>query len=330
MSDKKIEIKDLKPADILLFSGVEGDFISEAIMFLTDSNVSHAAMSYKESNTIVDAVPPAVRTASAEEKFKGRTIYVNRFDGNKEPLTPVLAAAETYLKEKTPYALYNLLFVGLILIYKKFSTPGLDQKILIEIFKKLAAALIDYTNKEEHPGKSPMVCSQFVYQCYEDAGQSYRLKIKNGTLVGRSLLDEGEMWSLLDHVLFETKTNRAADFTEFLAGPEVAELGAITSKSEADLAKELLDSLKAPKAAATTEKVGNELIAAVYQFAEAYYSMRSGTKTDLKALSSANEKGLAPDALNFLKSEEAYFVTPADLLDKCKNAERIGFIKEGS
>ncbi|MCP4214213.1 MAG: hypothetical protein GY765_06130 [bacterium] len=61
MSDKKIGIKDLKPADILLFSGVERDFISEAIMFLTDSIVSHAGMSYKEYDKIVDAVPPAVR-----------------------------------------------------------------------------------------------------------------------------------------------------------------------------------------------------------------------------------------------------------------------------
>ena len=49
-----MDIKDLKPGDVLLFSGEKGSFISEAIMFLTNSPVSHAALVYSDPANIVE------------------------------------------------------------------------------------------------------------------------------------------------------------------------------------------------------------------------------------------------------------------------------------
>lgn len=37
-----------------------------------------------------------------------------------------------------------------------------------------------------------MVCSQFVYQCYDDAGAGYRLKIKDGVLLAAAESVQGQ------------------------------------------------------------------------------------------------------------------------------------------
>lgn len=327
MNDVNIEIKDLKPGDVLLFSGVEGDFVSEAIMLLTDSKVSHAAMSYRESDKIIEESPPAVGIAESAKKFKGRDIYVNRFNGSQD-LLPVMDASEKYLNDKAPYAFSNLILVGLILLYRRVTPHDLEQAIMIEIFKKLASEIITEINRHEHPGKTPMVCSQFVYQSYNDAGAPYHLKIR--TDAERLLANELEALSLLDQMMVQTRTNHESDFTEFLASSAVAEISGVTAKSADELAKELRDVLAAPapKAAAAPSGISNELLGAAYQFAEAFYTMRTGgTQADLSALSLANDKWLSPDAFNFLKSEEAYFVTPEDLLSRCTNTTRVGVIR---
>ncbi|GAB6041396.1 hypothetical protein [Endothiovibrio diazotrophicus] len=333
MSDHTIEISDLRPADILLFSGVEGDWISEAIMYLTESKVSHAGMSYRQYREIIDQVPPTVRVAEAAPAFRGRTIYVNRYDGPERELAPVLDAARGYLNDETPYAWGNLVLLGLLLIYKKFTPGGALRRVMIEIFKKLAAEIITYINQGLHPGKLPMVCSQFVYQCYQDAGAGYRLKIDNGNLVGVSLLGEEGAWSLLDQVIARTRAVDSAERRAYLAGPAVSELGEAPVRSWDELAEALVEALRGEEAGrgeagvrAAGEALEDELVGAVYQFAEAYHALVSGVPADFGGLAKAVERGGSADALGFLKLEEAYFVTPADLLERCTNAKRVGVI----
>lgn len=280
--------------------------------------------------------------------FKGGTVYqafLSAFKYHRwhSPVSGTIKKA--YVKDGTyysatqsegmaPYAFYNLIFVGLILIYKKITPNDSEQKVMIEIFKKLASDIITEINERKYPDKHPMVCSQFVYQSYEDAGRSYRLKIKNGTLIGgTSFLNERNELSLLDQVILQIRTDHTSDFIRFLASPEVSEIGSVTSKSEAELAKELIGAMAGPSPSATAEEtasyeVNHELLAAIYQFAEALYAMRTGAEMNLLGLSPANEKSITPDAFNFLKVEQAYFVTPADLLDKCVNVTRVGVVKD--
>lgn len=334
MSDT-IDIQDLKPADILLFAGEKGDFLSEAIMFLTNSTVSHAAMASGTAGEIVEEVGSGAGYAPAAERFKGRDIYVNRRD-DLPPAAPVLAAAKLYVDKKTPYAFGNLLLVGLILIYKKITPSSLLQRVMIKIYKKLASEIITWVNQGLYPGKLPMFCSQFVYQCYEDAGAGYRLKIKDGTLVGGPALLEEVAMSLLDQVILQARSDKTTAFVEYLSSPEVTTLTEVPSQTEEELARELMEVLSASGdqalfAAAADAKPeqapSRELAAAAYQFAEAWYMAQGGVETaNFASLAAANQKGLSPDALNFLKAEESYFVTPADLLDKCTNTTRIGEI----
>lgn len=177
-----MKIKDLKPGDILLFSAEKGSFISWAITYLTDASVSHAAMYYNDKErSIIEETPPQVTTNNADKRFEGRKINVRRLKEDL-PIGPVIEASTSYLNDKEPYANSGLYIVGLLLMYKKFAPDNLVQKAMVKIFKKITVSIVKYLENYQYPDKSPMVCSQFVAQCYAKAGDKYKLKIEHGVL----------------------------------------------------------------------------------------------------------------------------------------------------
>jgi hypothetical protein len=319
-----MDINDLKSGDVLLFSGEKGSFISEAIMFLTNSPVSHAALVYSDPSTIVEETPPAVQVNPARKRFEGRTVYVNRLKKEPTSLSPVIEAAAGYVNDDEPYAMSNLYLVGLLLIYKKFTASTPVQKAMIKILKRLTAHIIDYINKHKTPGKLPMVCSQFVYQCFEDAGGEYRLNIQNPVL---ALAAAGGVQpaSVLDLTIQRIRQDRTPSFRSSLSAAAQAEVTGAPEGSDEELAAELLKALRTEQAA---EAAGleDELVLSVTQFCSAAHASITNRTLQPEALLLANQLGAAPDALSFFKSEEAYFVTPADLLDHTGNLTQIGTI----
>ena len=318
-----MDINDLKPGDVLLFSGEKGSFISEAIMFLTNSPVSHAALVYSDPSTIVEETPPAVQVNPAKTRFEGRTIYVNRLKKEPTSLSPVIGAATGYVNDDEPYAMSNLYLVGLLLIYKKFTVSTPVQKAMIKILKRLTAHIIDYINRHKTPGKLPMVCSQFVYQCFEDAGGEYKLRIQNPVLALAA--GTAQPPSVLDLTIQRIKQDRTPAFRSSLSAAAQAEVTGAPEGSDEELAAELLKALRAEKAA---EAAGleDDLVLSVTQFCHAAHASITVRTLQPEALLRANQLGAAPDALSYFKSEEAYFVTPADLLDHSDSLTRVGTI----
>jgi len=318
-----MDIKDLKPGDVLLFSGEKGSFISEAIMFLTNSPVSHAALVYSDPGSIVEETPPAVQVNPAGKRFEGRTVYVNRLKQAPGSLSPVLEAATGYVNDDEPYAMSNLYLVGLLLIYKKFSASTPVQKAMIKVLKRLTAHIIDYINQRKEPGKLPMVCSQFVFQCFEDAGGEYKLHIQNPVLALAA--EVAQPASLLDLTIQRLKQDRSPAFRSLLSAVAEAEVAAAPEESDEQLAEELLQALQAGQ---TAEAAGieDELVLSVTRFCSAAHASITNRMPAPEALLRANQLGAAPDALGFFKSEQAYFVTPADLLDHTDSLTRVGTI----
>lgn len=322
-----MNVDDLNPGDILLFSGEKGSFISEAIMFLTGAPVSHAAMTYQPNSSIIEESPPAVQTNSASERFKGRKITVMRLDPPQADYDPVLAAAKGYLNDREPYAFSNLYLVGILLIYKKFTPNTLTQKITIKILKKLTAEILSFYNKHKNPEKLPMVCSQFVYQCYDDAGKDYRLNVRDGVLMAaKSDLNVHE--SLLDQAMSRARNDTSTAFRNSLeaisAKAEVVE----PKDSDEDLAKELLEALQ-PSTALKAEAeipLEDDLVVAIQEFSQAAHMLRTGATIPENELLQANTLRSPSASMAFLKAEEAYFVSPADLLQHCTNLKQVGEI----
>ena len=291
-------IDDLRSGDVLLFSPEEGSWISEAIVLLTGANVSHAALAYRPSATLVEATPPAVREAPAATRFPGRTITVRRPDPAR-PIDPVLDAATKYLDAAEPYPMPDLYLVGMLMLYSRLAPHTIAGRLTLRIFEVLAASVIKYVNDRKYPGKTPMVCSQFVFQCFQDAGPDHALRIEGGLL--------GATASLLDHAFAHppVATLAASEASAELIpiGPELEE--ALGWELLAELKKAGRESLGAAPASPPAHDPA--LVAAVHRFAAAVHLASH-------ASAPAAAAGDPVAGLRLLAAQRACFVTPADLL----------------
>jgi hypothetical protein len=321
-----MEVADLKPGDILLLSGEKGHLLSKAIMYLTDSPVSHAALSYKSSDQIVEETLPQIRIFESKKGFENRTVFVKRLKNQQKSMDPVIQAAEEYLNSLEPYGKANLIILGLLLLYKKFSPNRLTQKVMAKIFKLIASDLIDFINKHSYPGKYPMVCSQLVYRCYQDAGKDYRLLITKGNLVGASLIAERDNLSILDQTIYQIRRDNSSEFRTFLRAGTPLVATDIYPENLDELAKELIEELQTTEVEPPIE-LSYELVEAIHHFGQALYLAQTGEESNDQALIQANQLGIPPNVLSFLKVEEAYFITPGDLLSHCENIEEVGIIR---
>jgi hypothetical protein len=324
-----MNVDDLKPGDVLLFSGEKGSLISEAIMLLTGAPVSHAALAFRDPRKIVEETPPAVAVHGAEARFQGRTIYVNRLESKPDDLTPVLDAAQAYVNSEEPYAMSNLYLVGLLLLYRCFTPNTLTKQVMIRILKTLTAKILDYMHERRTPGKHPMVCSQFVYQCFEDAGGPYCLDLRQPLLRSAPLsAKEGsapvaDEESTLDRVLRHVEERGGAELAKQVCQVVAAPRTGATDGSEDELITELYAALRSED---TTDGVDPEddLVGAVGAFAEAVFEAQAGSGSGVAGVGANEERSVA--ALHYMRAAQAEFVTPGDLLDRCKNLKRVGVI----
>jgi hypothetical protein len=308
-----MNIDELKQGDVLLFSPKKGSFISWAIAYLTNSNVSHAAMFYNEEDkTIIEEKPPQVAVNKADDSFKKRTIYVKRLK-NGLTMTPVINQSKIYLNNEEPYDDVGLYMVGILLLYKKFTPDTPQQKIIIKILKKITSAITKYINEHEYPDKSPMVCSQFVAQCYAGAGNEYELIIKNGTL--EAAIEPTE--SILDQVLNIVRSQKVRSTQPLLMA--TSDISIWEQESSEDLCKEL-QSVMTSKTQNTADELSDEFIDAVSQFSYIHHIVSLGV---MKADPNLCE---AHSFLQKLHDEENMFTFPADLMDHCTNLEQVGTI----
>lgn len=158
-----------------------------------------------------------------------------------------------------------------------------------------------------------MVCSQFVAQCYEDAGDNYHLKIKNGTL--DKMADAEDGLTLLEQVMGSAKQ------TPVLKGYHQIMMNNASFQSDEELAEELKNVLDSNKVDAENE-VSEELVEAVHHFAHAYHLAKTGT-VDL-------QNTIPEDVNTVLKTlhgDQTMFVFPGDLLNHCENLKCVGTIE---
>ncbi|WP_421901181.1 hypothetical protein [Maridesulfovibrio sp.] len=307
-----MDIKNLEAGDVLLFSAEKGSFISWAITFLTDAPVSHAAMFYDvPKQLIIEESPPQVATNNALDRFKGREITVRRLK-EEMPMVPVIDVANTYLNNEEPYDQSGLYFVGLLLLYRKFTPSSVKQRIVIKILKKITASIVEYIHKHQSPGKSPMVCSQFVAQCYANAGPKYELKFKGGLLqksVNAKNMIELVMDKLDQVELPETQRLLASTFEP----PE--EILASGEELCRELQKAFLDETDD-----VSMPISDEFVEAVSQFAYAHNLASTGQEL---SLSMEN----VPQLLSNLNDYENMFTTPGDLLKSCVSLKDVCVIK---
>lgn len=165
---------DIRHGDVLLFTPHKGDTIAEAIKFLTNGSVHHAALCYYEQDrkndkcVIESLINKGLVINNLKEKEE-RTfpVYVARFKEDVS-LKPVLDVATSYFNQKNHYPIPNIVILSALLLTRKFHLSTIKSKAIYDFACIVGVLLMDYIRNHSE-NQSSMICSQFVSQCFSDA-----------------------------------------------------------------------------------------------------------------------------------------------------------------
>lgn len=166
--------------DILIFKA-DDKWISKLIAWGTFSDVSHAAMIYADGQMVemgLDGIMDCkIRLGGGAAS---ETAYQMRLTPARDA-APLIRAANRYLDAKIRYDIPALVLLGIALIYRHLH-PSTRVYHLLEQLLTLACMEIDKLIAELLGHPDAMVCSQFVYQVYQDCGDAYQINIHDGVL----------------------------------------------------------------------------------------------------------------------------------------------------
>jgi hypothetical protein len=315
-----LNVSKLKAGDIMTFDGERDeqgnlDPLSHLIMILTDSEVSHGGLFIQEN-------PPAMADAAlsglhahlvADKGDPLRPVHICRLKmADQLDLTPVIEAAEKYLKDDLVYPMPDLILLGMILVYKNVSHVSLKQKVIIGLLKIITAKIKSILEDKKYEGKHPMICSEFVYQCYLDASKKdprLKLILKNADL--QLSLRHRTSITLLDHYI----DYRFSQQKFFASNEEPIEKSLFENVNEDIEENESQLIQMAIKGIHDKDRLFGEnesLSLAVQNFLIAEQELRGKPIHSFKSL------------IDNAKEQQAFFVTPNDLLCHISNADNLG------
>lgn len=322
---------ELCAGDVILFPPHKGDFIAQAIAFLTDGEVNHAALCYPENGVLMIAesiLKDGLVLNPFQEHIDGEyPLRVCRRKGQND-MKPVLFAARKYLEEKNTYPNFNLGLLGVLLLFKKFAPHTWKNKVVYSFALLVASELMQLVRKHKYADRHPMSCSQFVAQCFTDAGAGYDLNfetlvvdfevVKKNAVMTRSQNNDEEISPV--EMLNKTETSLKTAMHTF-SDDKIGELK-ISDQEKLALTSEFMkvtsNKIAVTRGVSSTEETvsSSALKRVMANIAFAIYELQTGVfTTDLKKV------------LTYLKSSTArnFFVSPQDLLANCTDSlEHIG------
>lgn len=327
ITEKRIGIENLRVGDILVFPAPEGSKLSQAIALLTDSSVSHAALMYKieDELLIAESTLEGIRLTPLPDEMP----FIRRYHLNAEELNKLLNSIEYYIQDKTDYAYIDLVLLGILLVYKKFSKKTLTNKIFYTFLEYIARLLAETVNNLLSKGKNPMVCSQYVAQCYLDAECPLKFN--------KMVVD----WDYSTKLLKRTRGNDRISLitllgdAPYLSNTRVeSNVNMLNMSEESEIFNNFIHLIKSEKNAGIKKGVRKEQHVEISE----QPSMCGSEILDLSDLVApareiANSLNLILTdksvvnkihPMNGSYEKEVFFVTPADLYLNCSNVEPIG------
>jgi len=180
---EKLELKDLKPCDVLLCRG-EG-FISDMILLLSGGTYSHAAIYAGKINGQHCVIQATLRGIVCDpiEKISEET-FTDVFRFNKDghnlgepayPFEPIEKVGLDYANLGVKYAYDHLVLLAALAVTRNIPLDPLSRRILRSVLDNAAEFIFKLIDE----GKTPMVCSELVYRCFDksDNDKKYQLTI---------------------------------------------------------------------------------------------------------------------------------------------------------
>lgn len=345
----KIGANRLRGGDVLLYNG--NSWISKAIQFMDGTEVNHAAICLGRGK-----VGEALETGLTERTFRAsaeddRYVIISRLSAQPGTMKPVMKKACDYLKSGNRYGYEQIVLLAFLGITRKLPVnPYL--KWLIRVVLDQAAHLLMISGD-----KQPMICSEFVYRCYDDAlpisTDPYTLRIRTFPMTGAEIRTRAQGMAAAPHrcrmhpdsllawaedVMTPRKKPAADPLTISFERPKEPEGKGWPPAADGNPAAPGMDALiekylEATKSPATRAFDAGaslrtpQMLAGIVRFAEAYATAtKKGKKRGAEPWSAGAVKGEAPSALGHLFSAVADFVTPGDLL-RCGDLFHVGKIE---
>lgn len=321
ITEKRIGIEDLRVGDILVFPAPEGSKLSQAIALLTDSSVSHAALMYKVGDEllIAESTIGGIRLTELPDEQP----FVRRYHLNAEELNKLLNSIEHYIQDETDYAYIDLVLLGILLVYKKFSKKTLTNKIFYTFLEHIARLLAEAVNNLLSKGKIPMVCSQYVAQCYLDAEcpLKFNKMVVDWDYSTKSLKlirgnDQISLITLLRTTPYPSNTRAKS------------KVNVLNMNEESEIFNDFINLIKNEKNARKDKHIEiNELSPVCCSEIMDLSDLVTPTREIANSLNLIlTDKSVVNkiQQINGSYEKEVFFVTPADLYLNCSNVEPIG------
>lgn len=293
-------MEKLKCGDILVFKAGD-NWLSKTIAWLTDSDVSHAAMML-DDRRMVEMSADGI-CAHDVEALEGDSAILLRLCPERDS-APLADAAQKYIDCKTRYDFPALVYLAGLIIYHRIRPTGKFVAVTDLILRGACVALDRLIQSVvlKNPDKA-MVCSQLVYQVYEDCGKDYHIGIEGGLL--QADVDSKELAGSVRLVDFiGSAQNLDMAFEAEMMDGEAPDEASIPDVEE--LAKELYLAL--------TEQTEDSLDFAAADLG----SLPSWAKRMLEKLEEFLEKSKSNLPI------DALFISPADLAYKATNLDAVG------
>jgi hypothetical protein len=164
---RDIPIAQLMPGDVLLCRSK--GWICDAIRFIDRSEVSHAGLFLGRYEEKGRTVGEAIREGLIRRELPKSLEHVEWVESRrlKEPpasLNPVMERAAHYLKSGERYAFEQILLLAFLCITRNLSGSSVLGRLIRETLDAAAAFLLRLFNT----GREPMICSEFVFRCYNE------------------------------------------------------------------------------------------------------------------------------------------------------------------
>lgn len=319
----QVKVSDLKKGDIVLLECEEDDLISRAIALLTRSKVTHATISrgimegldYNGVGYIAEETPRYATYSTLLDRTE-RVAYVMRLQPEEKDMQPVMDIVDRYVEEKWPYASLAQPFLAMYFLTKDISDTFHLSQIGTKLMKLAMGTMIELFNQLLHDGKNPMMCSQFAYHCYKEAGSQYQIHMK----------DEKKR-SLLTEVMKEVRENYQ-DFTEEFQTDSVQYSSILMKENSGDTKKVLEELCKELQKSQDMQqdmlfdnkenvKLPHDFVVQVIHFCKLFYKVFVPKEEQVALYTEGNW-------IEQFALMQEYFIAPEDLLHNTQNLICLG------
>jgi hypothetical protein len=158
-----VAVGALRPGDVLLYQGTGS--LARLIRFFDGTDFNHAGLCLGDGS-VAEALAPGVIRQGVEPSITGRVkVLVRRLKQDVPSLDPVVGRGLGIVDEGHRYAYEQLLLLAFLGLTRKLKATPILRTLLRKVLDRAAAVASGIVGA----GKEPMICSEFVYRCYDEA-----------------------------------------------------------------------------------------------------------------------------------------------------------------